>query len=120
MEQYLGSDNLNKNEIHWDDIADAPGNENIKLKSIAIKHLHGVTIDVDSGIEISTVFFNTTAGKSLDFTLNLFTLDGVCLFETGIILSSEGNASTGFFSTRCLIPPHIIKCRDLQNRSSVW
>jgi len=108
VDQYLGPDNLDKNEIYWDDIADAPGNENIRLKSIAIKPLQGLTIDIDSGIEISTVFYNIAEGKSLDFTLYLFTLDGVCLFETGIILSSASDAKIGYFSTKGIIPPHLL------------
>jgi lipopolysaccharide transport system ATP-binding protein len=108
VDRYMGPDNLEKNEIYWDDIANAPGNENIRLKSITIRPLHGSIIDIDSGIEISTVFYNTTAGKSLDFTLYLFTLEGVCLFETGVILSSAGDASAGYFSTKGIIPPHLL------------
>ena len=108
VDQYLGPNNLDKNEIYWEDIADAPGNENIRLKSIAIRPLQGSTIDIDSGIEITTVFYNTTAGKSLDFTLYLYTLDGVCLFETGIVLSSAGDAKIGYFSTKGIIPPHLL------------
>ena len=108
VDRYMGPDNVDKNEIYWDNIADAPGNENIRLKSIAIRPLHGSIIDIDSGIEITTVFYNTTAGKSLDFTLYLFTLDGVCLFETGIILSSSRDAKIGYFSTKGIIPPNLL------------
>lgn len=108
VDQYLGPDSLNKNEVYWEDIADAPGNENIKLKSIAIRPLHGSTIDIDSGIEITTVFYNATAGRSLGSTLRLFTLDGICLFETGIVLSKTGDAKVGLFTTKCVIPPHLL------------
>jgi len=108
VDQYLGPDNLDKNEIHWDDIADAPGNENIRLKSIAIKPLQGSTIDIDSGCEITTVFYNRTAGRSLGFTLRMFTFDGICLFETGIVLSKNGDAKIGYFSTKVEIPPHLL------------
>ena len=106
--QYLGPSNLDRNEIHWDDIADAPGNENIRLKSIAIRPLQGTIIDIDSGSEITTVFYNKTSGRSLGFTLRMFTLDGVCLFETGIVLSREGDAKVGYFSTKVEIPPHLL------------
>ncbi len=108
VEQYLGPDSLNKNEIYWDDIDDAPGNKNIRLKSIAVKPLQGTSIDIDSGIEISTVFNNITAGRSLDFTLHMFTLDGVCLFDSGVILSSTRDAKIGYFSTKVKIPPHLL------------
>ena len=108
VDQHLGSDNVRGNEVNWDDIDNAPGNEHIRLKSVVIKSLQSSIIDIDSGIEISTVFYNTTAGKSLDFTLYLFTLDGVCLFETGVILSSASDANVGYFSTKGIIPPHLL------------
>jgi len=108
VDQYQGPDGLDKNEIYWDDITDAPGNENIRLKSMTIRPVQGSVIDIDSGIEISTVFYNTTAKRNLDFTLYLFTLDGVCLFETGIILSSSNDAMIGYYLTKGLIPPHLL------------
>ena len=108
VDQYLGPNNLDKNEIHWKDIADAPGNENIRLKSISIKPLRGTVIDIDSGLEIETVFFNSTTGRSLDLTLRMFTLEGVCLFTSGVILSRTSDAKTGYFSTKVIIPPHLL------------
>jgi lipopolysaccharide transport system ATP-binding protein len=107
VDQYMGPNKLDKNEISWDDIAGAE-NENIRLKSIAINPLQGSIIDIDSGIEITTVFYNKIGGRSLDFTLRMFTIDGVCLFETGIILSRDGDAKTGYFSTKVEIPPHLL------------
>lgn len=106
--QYQGPDGLDKNDVYWGDIADAPGNENIRLKSISVRPIHSSVIDIDSGIEISTVFYNTTAGRSLDFTLYLFNLDGVCLFETGIIISNNNDAAEGYFSTKGFIPPNLL------------
>lgn len=108
VDQYLGSNNLGQDGIYWDNIADAPGNENIRLKSIVIRPLLGLVINIDSGIEISTVFNNKTVGKSLDFTLRMFTLDGVCLFETGVILSRNGDAKVGYISAKVEIPPHLL------------
>jgi lipopolysaccharide transport system ATP-binding protein len=107
-DQYLGPNNLGKNEIQWHDLVDAPGNEHIRLKRIAIKPLQGTSIDIDSGIAITTAFLNLIAGKSLDLTLRLFTMEGVCLFETGIVLSNRGDAKSGLFSARVEIPPHLL------------
>jgi len=108
VDQYLGSNNLGQDGIYWDNIADAPGNENIRLKSIVIRPLLGLVINIDSGIEISTVFNNKTVGRSLGLTLRMFTLDGVCLFETGVILSRNGDAKVGYISAKVEIPPHLL------------
>jgi len=78
------------------------------LKSIAIKPLQGSTIDIDSGIEIATNFYNKTAGRNLDFTLHMFTIEGMCLFTTGVVLSDTGDAKIGLFSTKVEIPPHLL------------
>lgn len=108
VDKYLESDNLEKNEISWDDSNAAPGNKYISMKYIRIKPQHGLTFDIDSGIEIAIAFYNTTEGKSLGSTLRLFTLDGICLFETGIVLSKHGDAKVGLFTIKCVIPPHLL------------
>jgi lipopolysaccharide transport system ATP-binding protein len=108
VDQYLGPGSLDKNEVYWGNIADAPGNENIRLISITIKPLQGSIINIESGIEISTVFCNKIAGKNLVLALHLFTLEGVCLFATNIVFSNTGDAKIGSFSTKCLIPPHLL------------
>ena len=108
VERYMGQSNLNKNEINWSDIADAPGNENISLIAISIKPLQGSIIDIESGIGITIGFHNKTAGRHLGVALHLFTLEGLCLFTTGIFLSSKSEAEIGVFSTRCVIPPHLL------------
>lgn len=107
IDQYIGSDHLYRKNISWDD-DDAPENENIRLKSIAVNPLHGSIIDIDSGVEIVTVFYNKTEGRSLGFTLRMFTLEGVCLFESGVIISRDCDAKVGFFSVTCRIPPHLL------------
>jgi len=108
VEQYIGRDSLNKNEIHWDDIANAPENEYIRLKSVSIKALHGSVIDIASGAEITIDFYNKVAGKYIGIALHLFTLDGVCLFTTGIFLSDKEKAEIGMFSTKCVVPPYLL------------
>ena len=108
VEQYVGQDSLDKNEIYWGDIADAPGNENIRLIAISIKPLQGSIIDIESGVEITIGFRNKTAGRHLGLALHLFTLEGLCLFTTGILLSNNGEAEIGVFSTRGVIPPQLL------------
>lgn len=108
VEQYVGQDSLDKNQIYWDNISIAPENEYIRLKSISIKALQGSIIDIESGVEITIGFHNKTAGRHLGLALHLLTLEGLCLFTTGIFLSSHSEAEIGVFSTRCVIPPHLL------------
>lgn len=108
VHHYQGAVRLNENQIDWGETGNAPENENIRLESIAVTPLRGETLDVDSGIKVTTVFFNKIENRSLDFTLRLFTIDEICLFETGIILSSNSDAKIGYFSTKGIIPPHLL------------
>jgi lipopolysaccharide transport system ATP-binding protein len=108
VDKYLGPGSLDKNEVYWGNIADAPGNENIKLISITIKPLQGSIISIESGIEIAMIFCNKIAGKNLVLALHLFTLEGICLFKTNIVFPNTGDAKIGSFSTKCLIPPHLL------------
>ena len=104
---YQGADHLERNHVFWAD-DEAPGNDLIRLKSININPLHGVTLDIDSGVEIIAVFYNAVAGKNTDFTLYLYTIDNVCILETGIVISNNNSAKVGYYSTKGIIPPHLL------------
>ena len=107
IDLYQGAEHLARNSVVWtDDVA--PGNDLIRLKSIKISPLHGAILDVDSGIEITTVFYNAIAGKNTDFTLYLYTIDNVCILETGIVISNDNSAKVGRYSTKGIIPPHLL------------
>ena len=108
IDLYQGLDKLDRNEIYWNDVTKAPGNANIRLQSIAVRPQQGSTLNIDSGIEITTVFFNKSANKNIDCTLYLFTLDGVCIFESFIILSRDNDSKVACYTTKCLIPPNLL------------
>jgi len=109
VEQYLGASILDRKEIVWSG-AEAPGNRYIGVESIAVRPLHGAVIDIESGIEFSVGFVNKEAGKKISCALRLYTLDGICLFATGVFLSSddEGDAEPGRYSARCVFPPNLL------------
>jgi len=106
--QYQVYDVPNQNEVYWDNITDAPGNDNIRLKALTIRSLLGSIIDIDSGIEISTVFYNMCKCKNIDFSLRLFTMEGTCIFESGIIMFHDNDSKVGYYSTKCIVPPHLL------------
>ncbi len=106
VEQYLDPSMLAKNEVSWE--IDSPENENIKLNAIKVKPLNGLVIDIDSGIKIITTFDNKVEGKNLDFTLRMFTFDEIYLFESGVVLSKEGDVKVGEISVAVEIPPHLL------------
>ncbi len=108
VEQYLGSNSLDKNAIHWDDIADAPGNENIRLMSISVKPIEGTVLDIDSGVLIEIHFYNAVINANLGTTMHLLTIDGIYVFESGILFTQSNNSKEGFYTATVKIPPHLL------------
>ena len=108
IDLYQGSNHLERNEVVWADHDEAPGNELIRMKSIKISPLHGAILDIDSGVGITTVFYNAIADKNIDFTLYLYSLENICIFETGIIISNNNDAKVGYYITKGVIPAHLL------------
>jgi lipopolysaccharide transport system ATP-binding protein len=108
IHEYLGPKVLMRNEIFWGEGVDSPGNNYIGLRSIQIIPRHGELITIDSGIEISIVFFNKTEGLCLGITLRIYTVDGVCVLETGIVLTTNDCTNTGEITAKCLVPSNLL------------
>lgn len=105
---YLKSSFLEKGTVNWADGKIAPGNENIKLHAIYIKPLEGAILDIDSGVLIETIFHNAVVGANIDCTLTLLTIDGINLFQSGIMVSTKRDSKEGYYKATCQIPPHLL------------
>ncbi len=108
VDQYLGTDRQDKNELHWDDTADAPGNENIRLLSISVKPKEGAALNIDSGVLIKIKFYNAVINENLDITIYLLTIEGVVVFATGALLSESHDSKKGYYTATVEIPPHLL------------
>jgi lipopolysaccharide transport system ATP-binding protein len=87
----------------------APGNEDLRLMHVAIAPGDGEPeISIDSGVEIEIGFINHQSGINLDCTAYIATEDGILLFESGCIISTENDARTGPYIARTRIPPHLL------------
>ena len=107
VETYLGSNKESDNVI-YQDLTTAPGNESIRIQKFSLTPIHGNIIDVESGIHVNLVFFNTTPNIILDITFELRTADDFIVFHTGKVLSPEGDASQGFYHVSFDIPAHTL------------
>jgi len=93
----------------WQDAASAPGNENIRMSYIRIIPPDGnVTISIDTGALIQIGFDNLREDINLDCTVYVTTSDGVIIFESGYIISSDGDSRSGFYQLRGRIPEHLL------------
>jgi lipopolysaccharide transport system ATP-binding protein len=82
----------------WRDPATAPGNENVRMSYVRIIPPEGnETITVDSGALIEIGFENLRKGTNLDCTVYLVNGDGVLIFESGHIISSDRDSRSGYY-----------------------
>ncbi len=107
VETYLGG-NKESNNIHFNDLATAPGNDKIRIREFSISPLQGNIIDVESGLRINLVFYNDTPDIILDVTFELRTADDVIVFHTGKVLSPDGDSRKGFYQVTFDIPAYTL------------
>ena len=98
-----------ENAKEWPDPANAPGNENIRLSYVRTIPPEGEsTITIDTGVAIEIGFENLRKDINLDCTVYVNSSDGVIIFESGHIISSNGNSRCGFYHLTGKIPGHVL------------
>lgn len=72
-------------EQEWNSLAEAPGNENIKIKSIRLIPALGTNgrITIETPLNIEIEFYNYAGGIKLNLSLLLWSISGECIFNVG-------------------------------------
>lgn len=108
-EYLLGGATPGATAREWQDAASAPGNENVRMSYIRIVPPDGnATITIDTGALIEIGFDNLREDINLDCTVYVTTSDGVIIFESGYIISSDGDSRSGFYQLTGRIPEHLL------------
>lgn len=93
----------------WDDPAAAPGNENIRLSYVrVVAPENQAAISIDSGAVIEIGFENMAENINLDCTVYLTNRDGVLVFESGHLISSNLDARASLYHLSGRIPGHLL------------
>jgi lipopolysaccharide transport system ATP-binding protein len=109
VDDYLLGSAPGVNAREWRDPATAPGNENVRLSYMRIIPPEGnATITVDTGVLIEIGFVNFLEGINLDCTVYVMSSDGVLIFESGHIISSDCDSRAGSYHVRGRIPAHLL------------
>jgi lipopolysaccharide transport system ATP-binding protein len=95
--------------VSWDDRAEAPGNENLRILHVRVSPLRGAgAISIDSGVLIEVGFANFLERTNLGCTVYLSTSDGLIVFESGHIISSNFDSRQGVYLLTGEIPAHLL------------
>ena len=107
VEDYLVSKNsqpLSNNELYYEDLNFAPGNDNIRIKSFSIKPLNGKQISVQSGFVIDLCFKNFVPNALIDACFELQNLYEVVVFQKACVVSPNSDSKVGYYSVRVVVP----------------
>lgn len=105
---YIGNNSLLSNNLFFDDLSVAPGNDNIRIKSFEVLPVNGARLDVESGIQFKLCFKNNKENAMIDATFQLETIDDVVVFHTGKVLTPEKDSKIGFYIVDFVLPPFLL------------
>jgi lipopolysaccharide transport system ATP-binding protein len=109
LDDYLLGAAAGANAKEWPDQASAPASQDIRMSYIRIVPPEGeATITIDTGALIEIGFDHLLGGISLDCTVYVTSSDGVLVFESGYIFSSDRNSRAGSYYLSGRIPAHLL------------
>jgi lipopolysaccharide transport system ATP-binding protein len=93
----------------WPDPATAPGNENIRLSYVrVVPPGNEAAITIDTGAQIEIGFENLRRNIILGCTIYLTNREGVLIFESGQVISPNGDSRCGFYRLNGKIPADLL------------
>jgi lipopolysaccharide transport system ATP-binding protein len=108
IETYLTNHIIPENIIEFDTLEEAPGNDNIRIKSFKVLPHFGQVLNMDSGIRFCLEFFNHKEGINLDVTFELLTKDDIMVFHNGTLVSQNQDSKTGLYYIEGHLPPLLL------------
>lgn len=108
IDYYLNKTRALSSAVVYDNIEEAPGNENIRIKSLKITPFKGNVLNIDSGVRFSLIFFNYKEKIDLDATFELLTHDQVVVFHSGCLVTKEKESKRGYYEVEGHLPPFIL------------
>lgn len=109
IEEYSLSVAPQSSAQEWRDLATAPGNENVRLACVRVVPPEGhAAITIDTGAVIEIGFENFRENITLGCTVYLTNREGVLIFESGHMISSNRDSRRGFHHLVGRIPGHIL------------
>jgi lipopolysaccharide transport system ATP-binding protein len=120
VEVYLSGHQEFTGEISWDSPETAPGNHQVKLKTVSILSddlINGSPIHSEN-IDIQIDYWNLKRDSRRLISIHVFNSMGMLLFATSNLKSVSlsydpwcyQNYSTGLFRTTCTIPGNLLNC----------
>jgi lipopolysaccharide transport system ATP-binding protein len=105
---YIGDNYKENPHLYFDDLSTAPGNENIRIKSFEVLPILGNEITVESGLNFNLHFHNYKPNIMMDATFELSTIDDICVFHSGKVLTPDKDSKDGIYEVQFKLPPYTL------------
>ena len=120
VDYYIGEGGSSENQ-YFDDLATAPGNDVIRIKSFEI--LPGkpqANIDIESGIRFRLQFMCYKKDAMLDVDMMIRTMDDIAVVQVGHMLGQTGakDSKVGMYSVDFDIPPYTLNAG--RYKAEIW
>lgn len=109
---YAQSSYSESNERRWSDVDDAPGNDHVVLRRVAVlpsENKDSSMLTVRDPFTVEVDYWNLRPGARLNMNLQLFNEQGVLVFEAGPISEPVWRSlERGVYRDSCLIPGDLL------------
>ncbi len=105
---YVGCNYSESVQIYFEDLSKAPGNDNIRIKSFEVSPIIGNELNVESGLKFVLRFYNNKSDIMMDTTFALSTIDDICVFHSGIVISPNLDSKKGLYEVAFQVLPNIL------------
>ncbi len=105
---YIGNNYQESKSLLFDNLQEAPGNENIRIKSFKVRPVSGNELTVESGLQFQLSFMNYKPNAMIDASFELSTIDDVIIFHKGVVLTPNKDSKVGMYDVEFELPPFLL------------
>ena len=107
---YLQSNavDVDNNNLYFEDINTALGNDNIRIRSFSISPTMGPDLNIESGITLKLCFFNMVENALIDMACAIFTMEEVLVLQQSVIVSPNSDSKRGYYTVEMKIPSYLL------------
>ena len=105
---YIGNNYQESKSLLFDNLQEAPGNENIRIKSFKVRPVSGNELTVESGLQFQLSFMNYKPNAMIDASFELSTIDDVIIFHKGVVFTPNKDSKVGMYVVEFELPPFLL------------
>ncbi|WP_051523054.1 ABC transporter ATP-binding protein [Prevotella sp. P6B4] len=108
IRMYIDDGTIPSQSVFFDDLATAPGNDKVRIKSFEVLPVKGNVVSVASGIHFRLTFMNYFPTFHLDAAFELRTADEIIIFNSGKVVSPQQESKIGEYVVEFSLPPFML------------